>query len=78
MSELEQLEAGMRDCDINIKNLINNLAVCRDAIQEPQCIEVLETLLKGREIMQKALDGEYDKFRRLFTQHAILQGCDDV
>ena len=78
MSELEQLEAGLRDCDINIRNLINNLSACRDAIKEPQCEEVLKNLLHGQEIMQKAIRSEYDKSRRLFSQHAILQGCDDV
>ena len=78
MSEQEQLEAGLRDCDINIKNLINNLSACRDAIKEPQCEEVLKNLLHGQEIMQKAIRQEYDKSRRLFSQLAILQGCDDV
>jgi hypothetical protein len=78
MSEEEQLERALQDCDTNIHNLINNLAACRDAIKEPQCEEVLRTLLRGREIMQKAIAGEYEKSRRLFSQLAILQGCDDV
>ena len=78
MSEQEQLELALQDCSINIKNLINNLSACRDAIKEPQCEEVLKNLLHGQEIMQKAIRQEYDKSRRLFSQLAILQGCDDV
>jgi len=78
MDEIEQLQHAISDCDKNMANIVAHLQVVADAIKLPQCSEVLENLLKGRDTMQKALKSENDKIRLLYSQLAILQGCDDV
>lgn len=78
MDEIEQLEHAISDCDKNMANIVAHLQVVADAIKLPQCPEVLSNLLIGRDTMQKALKSEYDKSRQLYSQLAILQGCDDV
>jgi len=78
MDEIEQIHHALSDCDKNMGNIIAHLQVVADAIKLPQCPEVLANLLTGRDTMQKALKGEYDKSRLLHSQLAILQGCDDV
>lgn len=67
------MNKAIQDCEANITRLVDELHVVSDAIKYTADLEDLTALGHSKTITQAALQGEYDKLRRLQSEQAIIE-----